>query len=210
MSKRYQELIKENNEIARFLPTTYQQLAMKIVRLARGKGVKNEDTEVVIKEILLELTDYANRNLDINIAIPNIDKYVEEKLTYISKKVPKKYLTKEIIAIIIFCTIFIGWIVLQQWLKSDIYFKQPENIIIEELENDKIKVKWDMIEFAGEYAIYFIDTENDQSHVISTKETECILQLPNVEGTYKICIYVKETDIYKQSKVTETEYIKTN
>ena len=54
MSKRYQELIKENNEIARFLPTTYQQLAMKIVRLARGKGVKNEDTEVVIKEILLD------------------------------------------------------------------------------------------------------------------------------------------------------------
>ena len=209
MSKRYQELIKENNDIARFLIPSYQQVATKIIRLARGQGVKNEDTEVVIKSILEELQDYSNRNVDIRLVIPDVDKYIEEKLTYISKKVPKKYLTKEIIAIVIFCTIFIGWIALQQWLKSDVTYKTPENIIIEKLENNKIKVTWDQVDFAEEYAIYFIDTDGEESHSIYTTETNCILELPNIKGTYKICICVKASDVYNKSKVAEKIYEKT-
>lgn len=209
MSKRYQELIKENNDIARFLIPSYQQVATKIIRLARGQGVKNEDTEVVIKNILEELQDYSNRNVDIRLVIPDVDKYIEEKLTYISKKVPKKYLTKEIIAIVIFCTIFIGWIAFQQWLKSDVTYKTPENIIIEKLENNKIKVTWDQVDFAEEYAIYFIDTDGEESHSIYTTETNCILELPNIKGTYKICIYVKASDVYNKSKVAEKIYEKT-
>ena len=209
MSKRYQELIKENNATARFLLPSYQQVATKLIRLARGRGVKNEDTEVVIKNILEELQDYSNRNVDIKLVIPDVDKYLEDKLTYISKKVPKKYLTKEIIAIIIFCSIFIGWIVLQQWLKSDVSYKTPENVIIEELENNKIKVKWDQVNFAEEYAIYFIDTEGEESHSIYVTEPTCILELPDVLGTYEICIYVKASDVYNKSKVSKMHPRKT-
>ena len=43
--------------------------------------------------------------------------------------------------------------------------KTPENVIIEELENNKIKVKWDQVNFAEEYAIYFIDTEGEKSQL---------------------------------------------
>lgn len=208
MGKRYQELIKENNETARYLIPSYQQVAAKLIRLARGKGVKNEDTEVVIKGILEELTDYSNRNVDINLVIPDVDKYIEEKLVYISKKVPNKYLTKELIAVVIFCLIFVGWIALQQWLKSDIDFKSPENIIVEEVGENKIKITWDEVTFAEEYIVYYINTKNEKSYEKTTSENTCIFELPPESGTYKICVYVKETDLYKESKPSEVEYIK--
>ena len=208
MSKRYQELIKENNETTRYLIPSYQQLAAKLVRLARSKGVKNEDTEIVIKGMLEELTDYSNRNVDINIAIPDQEKYIEDKLTYISKKIPMKYLTKELIAAAIFCLIFVGWIVLQQWLKSDIYFDSPQNIIVEEIGENKIKISWDEVPLAEEYVIYYINTEDEKSFEKTTKEKTCVFELPSESGTYKICVYVKESDYCKESKPGEVEYIK--
>ena len=49
---RYQELKKENDQLLNTLGDSYQRLATIYIKKARGFAVKNEDTEVKIRDTL--------------------------------------------------------------------------------------------------------------------------------------------------------------
>ena len=69
---RYQELKKENDQLLNSLGDSYLRLATIYIKKARGFAVKNEDTEVKIRDTLYILKKYSDD--EINSALKSIEK----------------------------------------------------------------------------------------------------------------------------------------
>ena len=91
---RYKELIKENNLAISYLSESYQRIVLAYTKKARGFGVKSLDTEVKIKKVIEEVTSYDEKNIDVNIAIPNMTDFIEERIKLISKAPSMKFKIK--------------------------------------------------------------------------------------------------------------------
>ena len=91
---RYKELIKENNEAISYLSDSYQRIVLAYTKKARGFGVKSLDTEVRIKKVIEEVTEFDQKNIDVNVAIPNMTDFIEERVKLISKAPSLKFKVK--------------------------------------------------------------------------------------------------------------------
>lgn len=206
MKNRYYEIKKENNLLVTSLSGNYQILAKKIIKLCRKVGVNNVDTEVIIKNSLLILKDYEERLVEYNIVIPNEDIYLDSITKDISKKVPNKYLPKEIIASAIFCLCFIGFFVLIGWLKSDNYFATPTNIEVTKSDETSMKITWDEMYYTDNgYTVYYIGEDNIKSYEQVVKTNECYFTI-TISQKYDIYIKVNETDLIKESNWKKVSY----
>ena len=65
------EITKENDQLLNSLGDSYQRLATIYIKKARGYAVRNEDTEVKIRDTLFILKKHSDDGAICSIAIPN-------------------------------------------------------------------------------------------------------------------------------------------
>lgn len=203
---RYQELKKENNEILSHLTLSYQALANIYIKKARGYACKTVDTELKIQDVLKKLEDYSIRNVSINIVIPSETEFIESNISNLSKEVkdPNRY--KTIIWLSIIIIAIIAWFVLSIWMKSETPNQSPQNLTIEVVESNKIKVTWDENKWATEgYYIWYVDSKNQKHGKYSIKENEFIITIEQ-NKSYTIYVQTIETEYFGESDPSEIKY----
>lgn len=203
---RYQELKKENNEILSHLTLSYQALANIYIKKARGYACKTVDTELKIQDVLKKLEDYSIRNVSINIVIPSETEFIESNISNLSKEVkdPNRY--KTIIWLSIIIIAIIAWFVLSIWMKSETPNQSPQNLTIEIVESNKIKVTWDENKWATEgYYVWYVDSKNQKYGKYSIKENEFIITIEQ-NKSYTIYVQTIETEYFGESDPSEIKY----
>lgn len=203
---RYQELKKENNEILSHLTLSYQALANIYIKKARGYACKTVDTELKIQDVLKKLEDYSIRNVSINIVIPSETEFIESNISNLSKEVkdPNRY--KTIIWLSIIIIAIIAWFVLSIWMKSETPNQSPQNLTIEIVESNKIKVTWDENKWATEgYYVWYVDSKNQKYGKYSIKENEFIITIEQ-NKSYTIYVQTVETEYFGESDSSEIKY----
>ena len=127
---RYKELIKENNLAISYLSESYQRIVLAYTKKARGFGVKSLDTEVKIKKVIEEVTSYDEKNIDVNIAIPNMTDFIEERIKLISKAPSMKFKIKEIVAITLLIAGIVAYFIIDKACSKDIRLGEPINVVV--------------------------------------------------------------------------------
>lgn len=128
--RRYKELIKENNEAISYLSDSYQRIVLIYTKKARGFGVKSLDTEVKIKKVIEEVTNYDQSNIDVNVAIPNMTDFIEDRIKLISKAPSLKFKIKEIVAITLLIVGLVAYFVIDKACSKDIKLGEPINVVV--------------------------------------------------------------------------------
>lgn len=219
--QRYKELIKENNIELSYLNDSYQKIANVFVKKARGYGVKSLDTEVKIKEVLKELSSYNEKNIDVNLAIPNMTTYIEENMKTISKAPSNKDRIKEIIAVSIFILVIIGYFVVNAMLKKKVPLEAPSDAIVEVLYDSENNTDYFYLEWAYDVNAtegYNLTIKIDgqivkETVVIKNVDTEtnrqCVILkdvIYDSSKTYIFEISTAPTDTYEESDITTVSY----
>ena len=127
---RYKELIKENNEAISYLSDSYQRIVLAYTKKARGFGVKSLDTEVRIKKVIEEVTEFDQKNIDVNVAIPNMTDFIEERVKLISKAPSLKHKIKEIVAVTLLIVGIIAYFVVDKACSKDVKLGEPINAVV--------------------------------------------------------------------------------
>ena len=127
---RYKELIKENNVAISYLSDSYQRIVLAYTKKARGFGVKSLDTEVRIKKVIEEVTEFDQKNIDVNVAIPNMTDFIEERVKLISKAPSLKFKIKEIVAVTLLIVSIIAYFVVDKACSKDVKLGEPINAVV--------------------------------------------------------------------------------
>ncbi len=211
--ERYKQLIKENNETIGYLSDSYQNIANIYIKKARGYANKSLETEVKIKKVLEELTSFDEKNLNVNLAIPNISVYVEGNIAKLSKAVHSKYKVTEIIAVSIFILLIIGYFVANFWLNKKHPLPAPQNIsvAVRQDRNNCFYLTWDPNDYATE-GYYVMIYENDKliKEVDVQKQVDTNIKKQYYQTDivyddtkqYKFAIKIQETNEYEESEVS--------
>lgn len=215
--ERYKELIKENNETIKYLSNSYQSIAYTYIKKARGYAIKSLDTEVKIKKVLEELSNFDEKHIDVHLAIPNMSIYIESHVQYLSKAVANKYKVKEIIAVTIFLLILVGYFVANFYLNKKVPLSTPTNVNIAVMpnQNNCFYLTWDHNELAtnGYYLIIYEDDEKikevDVKKQVDTNTNKQYFKTDIVykDGKrYKFEIKTEATNEYKASDIVIIYY----
>ena len=186
---RYQELKKENNQIISFLGDQYQILAIKLAKRVRKFAVKSEDSEIKLKDDLIELKEKEDKGININSIIPNHDQYISDKLKNYSKKYVDKDYIKGIIILSIIIIIAVGWFIFSKILSKTPTLSSPDSFIVTMYGSDA-QLSWREVDFADGYKIYYIyqeDGEEKKSSEYTTTDDNIKITI-NKKGT--ITFYV--------------------
>lgn len=207
--QRYKQLIKENNDVLNVLSDSYRRIGYNYVKKARGYGIKSLDTEVKIKKVLEELTEYDTLNHEANIVIPNMTNYIESHIKELSKAPTLKFRIQEIVAVTIFLLCIVGYFVINIILNRPSPLATPTNITSTYAEETFI-LSWDGNLYAeeGYYVVVYIDDVKQMEKSIklsvdsvTQKQYARIPEVKIEQGkTYKFEIYAKETKEFKQSE----------
>lgn len=205
---RYQELKKENNQTAYYLGDQYRNVAQAYIKRARSYAARTEDTEVKIKDTLEYLTNLDNNHVNINAEIPNVDKFIEERLALLSKRYYNKEYIKGLIIAIVLVVIAIGWLVVSKILARDVRFITPTNLNAT-VNGTQVTLTWDEVELANSYTIYYVDSNGNRSSSYLEYENKIVLNLA-ANQTYTIYLYVTETEHFLKSQEVSITVTTTN
>ena len=191
---RYKELIKENNEAISYLSDSYQRIVLAYTKKARGFGVKSLDTEVKIKKVIEEVTGFDQKNIDVNIAIPNMTDFIEERIKLISKAPSMKFKIKEIVAITLLIVGIIAYFVIDKACSKDIKLGQPINVVVTVTnETNCFYLTWQNNEYAKQGYSLLIYKDNEL-----IKETIVPWQVIDATDEYVGTQYFKTDIIYEK------------
>ena len=153
---RYKELKKENDQLLNELGDSYQRLATIYVKKARGYAVRNEDTEVKIRDTLFILKKHSDDGAICSIAIPNESEFIESRVALLSKQYKDPDMIKGAIILAVLIILGIAWYMGSQYLSRKVAYSTPQNINVNILEDNKIEITWNQVMYANEYTIYYI------------------------------------------------------
>ena len=191
-NNRYKELIKENNERINYLGDSYKRVAEIYVKKSRGYGVKSIDTEVKITEVLEELESFSNKGVDVNIAIPSLTNFVEERVAKISKAPSSLPKIKEIIAVSIFLLCIVGYFVVSKIFDKKVPLAAPKEISVMLEADNSFYLTWQHNELATEGYYMYIYDQNGKL----LKEADIVMRV--TEG--RQYIYIKDL-IYQEGTI---------
>lgn len=188
MADRYREIIKENDEIVKYLSDSYQNIATIYVKKARGFGVKSIDTEVKIKETLVEIRDFDEKGTPYAIAIPNETTFINERMKSISKKSPNKEKITSIIAGTILIVVMLAWIIGGQILARTVHLEEPKDVIAIQTSNTNIEVSWRDVQLATHYDIYMVTPSGKELATRTISSTKYVFDCIDEPGIYKVYV----------------------
>lgn len=195
---RYKELKKENDQLLNELGDSYQRLATIYVKKARGYAVRNEDTEVKIRDTLFILKKHSDDGAICSIAIPNESEFIESRVALLSKQYKDPDMIKGAIILTVLIILGIAWYMVGQYLSRKVAYGTPQNINVNILEDNKIEITWNQVMYANEYTIYYIVEENT-SAMYKSEENKYIFELEK-NKEYTFYIYVPGNNLFKQSE----------
>lgn len=201
---RYQELKKENNELLKLLTDSYLRIADIYVKKARGYGVRNEDTEVKIRDTLYILKKYSDEGAICSIVIKNESEFIEERIKLLSKQYKDPDLIKGGIIFAVFIVLTIGWVVVGQYLSRQVYFETPTALKVSNVENNKVTISWNSVLYAKEYCIYY-EVDNNTSSTYYSEKCEFTFTLEQGK-TYTFYVYVQANDLFGKSNEAVVTY----
>ena len=214
--QRYKELKKENDNAISYLSDSYQKIALIFTKKARNYGVKNLDTEVRIKNVVEELTNFDLKGIETTIAIPNISEYIESNIKKVSKAPSKSVSIKEIIAVTLFIGAIVAYFAFDMFLNKKTEFESPSNVNVYVLPKDnRFYITWDHNAYAENgYSVKVyengVEIKNIDVAMMIDKETKLQYYYSDIKynenSTYVFEIYVYETDEYKQSDIASITY----
>lgn len=215
---RYKQLIKENNQTMTYLSDSYQRIANNYIKKARGYGVKSIDTEVKIKVVLEELSSYDQKNIDANIAIPNMTNYIEQHIQELSKAPNISFKIKEIVAVGIIIILIAGYYVINCQFNKKKPLAAPQDVVISVIgENQHFYLEWTHNPLAQNgYKVTIRNKETNEviktisiaKRVIDEKRQECNLTdiIYNPDIIYVFEIKTQETQNYGESEIATYIY----
>lgn len=215
---RYKQLIKENNQTMTYLSDSYQRIANNYIKKARGYGVKSIDTEVKIKVVLEELSSYDQKNIDANIAIPNMTNYIEQHIQELSKAPNISFKIKEIVAVGILIILIAGYYVINCQFNKKKPLAAPQDVVISVIgENQHFYLEWTHNPLAQNgYKVTIRNKETNEviktisiaKRVIDEKRQECNLTdiIYNPDIIYVFEIKTQETQNYGESEIATYIY----
>ena len=127
---RYQELKKENDQLLNSLGDSYLRLATIYIKKARGFAVKNEDTEVKIRDTLYILKKYSDEGALCSVVIKNESEFIEERVKLLSKQYKDPEMIKGAIILVILIIITIGWVCVSKYLSRKVYYEKPSSLFV--------------------------------------------------------------------------------
>lgn len=217
--QRYKEIIKENDLDISYLSDSYQNVANIFSKKARGYGIKSLDTEVKIKEIVKEITDYDQKGIPVNIAIPNVSEYIETKMKQVSKAPSSKDKVKEIIAVSIFLLIIAGYFVINFMINKKIPLDAPTDVnatIVTNNNQNYFYLEWKYNNLATEgYNLKVIIDDEIVKDIVVLKNVDTTTNMQFIElkdvlydstKTYIFEISTAANDTYKESEITRYQY----
>lgn len=215
---RYKQLIKENNQTMTYLSDSYQRIANNYIKKARGYGVKSIDTEVKIKVVLEELSSYDQKNIDANIAIPNMTNYIEQHIQELSKAPNISFKIKEIVAVGILIILIAGYYVINCQFNKKKPLSAPQDVVISVIgDNQHFYLEWTHNPLAQNgYKVTIRNKETNEviktisiaKRVIDEKRQECNLTdiIYNPDIIYVFEIKTQETQNYGESEIATYIY----
>lgn len=215
---RYKQLIKENNQTMTYLSDSYQRIANNYIKKARGYGVKSIDTEVKIKVVLEELSSYDQKNIDANIAIPNMTNYIEQHIQELSKAPNISFKIKEIVAVGILIILIAGYYVINCQFNKKKPLAAPQDVVISVIgDNQHFYLEWTHNPLAQNgYKVIIRNKETNEviktisiaKRVIDEKRQECNLTdiIYNPDIIYVFEIKTQETQNYGESEIATYIY----
>lgn len=203
---RYLELKKENNENINKLTQDYQNVINIYCKKARDYGIKSEDTEIKIREVIKEVLNYSNAGLPIIEVIPIPDRFIGEKLQLISKRNDHGKV-KNIILTTIVVIFFVSWILVGFYMKRPHYLEEPQNLRVVKVSQNRIEILWDSVEYANNgYFLYWKKGEQDELEIsIESGENKYIMSI-EPGSIYTFSVKAKATDIFGESLRTTITY----
>lgn len=202
--QRYKQLIKENNEQSLFLSNSYQKIANIYIKKARGFGVKSLDTEVKIKKVLEELTNFDQKNISVNIAIPNMTNYIEDKIKLLSKAPTLKFKIQEIAAVTLLLMGIIAYFIINRACSKPITLNDVDKntIQIELNANNCFYISWKANEYASNGYILKIYI-NDEF----IKDYQVPKQIKDISDEYIGTQYFQTDVVYNENDIFTFEII---
>lgn len=195
---RYKELKKENDQLLNELGDSYQRIATIYVKKARGYAVRNEDTEVKIRDTLFILKKHSDDGAICSVAIANESEFIESRVALLSKQYKDPDMIKGAIILTVLIILGIAWYMVGQYISRKVAYSTPQNINITVLENNKIEITWNKVMYANEYTIYYIVDENT-SAMYKSEENKYTFELEK-NKEYTFYIYVPGNNLFKQSE----------
>ena len=204
--ERYKELKNENNKIIETLTPSYQQLANIYIKKARGYAVRNADTELKINDLLKKLEEYSEKNLQLEIVIPNQNKFIEENIQLLSKEYKDPDRWKTVVWLVGIGICFIAWFVISIFMRQETQNYSPQNLKYEIVETDKIKITWDKGEFATEgYFVWMIDDSGVKYGNYEVSENFYIFTIDQ-DKSYVFYVKTRATEFFGESAESSIKY----
>ena len=198
---RYKEIIKENNELISYLSDSYQRIVLAYTKKARGFGVKSLDTEIKIKKVIEEVTEYDKKNIEVNVAIPNMTNFIEDRIKLISKAPSLKFKIKEIVAITLLIAGLIAYFVIDKACSKDVRLGEPINVVVTVTnEANCFYLTWQGNEYA-QYGYTLLVYKNDEL----IKETVVPYQVIDATDEYVGTQYFQTDIIYIEGNIYKFE-----
>ena len=204
INERIQELKKENNQLLNSLGDSYLRLADIYVKKARGYGVRNEDTEVKIRDTLFILKKYSDEGALCNVVIKNESEFIEGRVKLLSKQYKDPDMLKGAIILGVLVVLAIGWVVVGKYLSRKVYFDKPTNFVVSNVEDNKVTLTWGNVLYAKEYSIYY-KVDNNSSSTYYTEKCEYTFTLEKGK-TYTFYLYVDANDLFGKSEEVSVTY----
>ncbi len=202
---RYQQLKKENDQLILTLGDSYLRIANIYVKKARGYAVKNEDTEVKIRDTIYLLKKYSDENAICSVVIKSETEFIEERVALLSKQYKDPEMLKGCIILGILIILSVAWVVVGNYLSRKVYFEKPQALIVSNAENNLVTIKWESVMYASEYSVYY-EVDGQTSSTYYSEKCEYTFTLE--EGkTYTFYVYVAENDLFGKSEEASVTYV---
>ncbi len=201
---RYQELKKENNQLLNSLGDSYLRLATIYIKKARGFAVKNEDTEVKIRDTLYILKKYSDEGALCSVVIKNESEFIEERVKLLSKQYKDPEMIKGAIILVILIIITIGWVCVSKYLSRKVYYEKPSSLVVSKVEDNKVTISWQGLSYANKYSIYY-KVDNETSSTYYSDKCEYTFTLTKGK-TYTFYVYVTEDKVFGRSEEISVTY----
>lgn len=203
---RYNELKVKNNQTIQNLSDSYQKVALIYTKKARGYAVKNCDTEIKIEQVLDTLASFDERRVAFSIAIPNESSFIEERIAELSKAVKDPDRVKSIVIVSLLVLAILAWFVISIWMRQETPLQRPTNLKYEIIEENKIKITWDEVEFATEgYFVGMIDENGIRKGDYEVSECSYVFTV-DLTKRYTFYVNARKTDLLAESKTSEITY----
>lgn len=201
---RYKQLKKENDQLLNTLGDSYQRVATIYIKKARGFAVKNEDTEVKVRDTLYLLKKHSDEGAICSVVIKNESEFIEERIKLLSKQYKDPDMIKGAIILAVLVVLSIGWVAVSKYLSRQVHFEKPTALKISKVENNKVTLSWNAVMYAKEYSIYY-EVEGETSSTYYTEKIEFTFTLEE-NKTYTFYVYVGENDLFGKSETSSISY----